>query len=426
MPSEPIPFDGRPTLVLPEHGQGTLEDDQLSAADHARLARFTGQQLVLHPARGGKWTIKTKGVVGVLTLDRVRLVIAPKFAIGGTRLIDWLAYAEGMPTPHDVSRRRWQTGGSGYRHPVAAALGMECEALLSRGLRRNYGPQAVVEPVLRGRLDVRAQITRGFGTVEHLHQDTFDRSELIAENFVCRGALDAAITAFRSTDRDLVRRLARVADRFPRVPGSVDLPKLAATMTYNRVNTHYQPAHMWARLMLNDGGVTDLLTDAGARGETMLVRMSTLWEKAVLRLVREAVGSGGRAAKPSADLPIRVEGDLRVRDPFPPDVLVTLSETGAHLPVDAKYKDYNTQLVKSGDVHQLLTYIAAYSPAAAQTAFIVYPSLDGPQRRTLRIDTAGRTFATIEVIGIDTRQVPQEAIKPLRDAVKHFLELLRL
>ncbi|NUS57775.1 MAG: hypothetical protein HOV66_23400 [Streptomycetaceae bacterium] len=154
----------------------------------------------------------------------------------------------------------------------------------------------------------------------------------------------------------------------------------------------------------------------------MLVRMSTLWEKAVMRLVREAVGARGRAAKPSANAAIRVEGDLRVRVPFPPDVLVTFSENGhGQLPVDAKYKDYSTKLVESEDVHQLLTYISAYSPAAARTAFIVYPGLDGPRRRTLRIEVAGRAFATIEVIGIDTKQEPEAAITPLRDAVEHLL-----
>ncbi|MFJ9833668.1 hypothetical protein ACIRU2_20135 [Streptomyces sp. NPDC101169] len=100
-------------------------------------------------------------------MDRLRLVVEPKFAIPGEQLMTWLAYA--LHTPVPTAARRWSTAPDGYADLVAAALLEECEKLLREGLRRDYVRRQRLEPVLRGRLDVAAQATRRFGQLDQLH-----------------------------------------------------------------------------------------------------------------------------------------------------------------------------------------------------------------------------------------------------------------
>jgi 5-methylcytosine-specific restriction enzyme subunit McrC len=82
--------------------------------------------------------LKADATVGVLLLDRIRLVLEPKFAIPDGQLMRWLAYALGAPVPHPATTRRWATDHYGYADLVAAALLVECQQLLSDGLRRDY------------------------------------------------------------------------------------------------------------------------------------------------------------------------------------------------------------------------------------------------------------------------------------------------
>ncbi|WP_017540411.1 hypothetical protein [Nocardiopsis halophila] len=103
-------------------------------------------------------------------------------------------------------------------------------------------------------------------------------------------------------------------------------------------------------------------------------------------------------------------GDVGPRPPFRPDAVVRLGGGRPwSLPVDAKYKDYGRKSVSSPDVHQLLTYSASYSPAAAPRSVVVYPSPAGPFRRTLHVGDGRSGPGTITVVGADTGAAPSAA-----------------
>ncbi|MFE0349614.1 McrC family protein [Streptomyces griseoluteus] len=410
--------DRRPEVRLGEYESAELGPDQLTAHDLDRLYALQARGcLTLTTARAG-WRLKAEATVGVLTLDRVRLVIRPKFAIPGEQLMAWLAYA--LHTAVPATARRWSTSPDGYADLVAAALLEECEKLLREGLGRDYVRHQSLEPVLRGRLDVAAQATRRFGQLDQLHVRTFDREADIWDNRVLGTALKAALSL--TSDSRLARGLHDVADAFPRSDTPAAALGALERTQYTRLNARYRPAHTWARLLLRGGGVTDLLTDHGTTAGGLLLAMPALWEAVVRRLATEAaVPRGGRPVPSNGGTGITVRGDLGSTSTFRPDLLLRLPATGTDqhtlLPIDAKYKRYDRRGVSAGDIHQLLTYSAGYTPADAPSAVLVHPQPGEFVRRTLRIGSPQRRLGVIHVLGIDTHARPEQASAWIRAAL---------
>jgi 5-methylcytosine-specific restriction enzyme subunit McrC len=400
----------RTPVRLGEYESALLEIGQLTSRDVDHLyALQTRGCLTLTRERTG-WRLKADATVGVLVLDRVRVVITPKFAIPGEQLMSWLAYALGTPVP--ATARQWATGPDGYADLVAAALAEECERLLREGLRRDYVRHRSVEPVLRGRLDVAAQATRRYGQLDQLHVRTFDREADIGDNRVLGSALKTALGMTASPD--LARALHGIAAAFPQAPTPAAALRALDRTHYTRLNARYRPAHTWARLLLRGGGVTDLLTDQGTTADGLLLAMPALWEAVVRRLGTEAVGPhGGHAVPGGSGAGITVRGDVGNASTFRPDLLLSVpGHDTAHrslLPVDAKYKRYDRHGVSAADVHQLLTYSSGYAPTDAPASVIVHPQQSSYSRRTLRVRGPRGLLGNIHVLGVDTRSTPGQA-----------------
>ncbi|MFJ6984298.1 MULTISPECIES: McrC family protein [unclassified Streptomyces] len=408
-----------PTEVvrLTEYGSVPLAADRLTPRDVERLrALQSRRRLRLDPLPSG-WRLTADATVGVLALDRVRLVIAPKFAVPGEQLMHWLAYALDAPAPLTVTERRWATGPDGYADLVAAALLEQCERLMREGLRRDYVRRASVEPVLRGRLDLAAQTSHRYGQLDQLHVRTFDRAADIADNQVLGTALRAARAL--ASHPGLARALHTTAEAFPRATTPDAALRLLDRARYTRLNARYRPAHTWARLLLRGGGVTDLLTDDGTTADGLLLAMPALWEAVVRRLTADAAAPhGGHTVPGGGARAITVRGDLGSTSAFRPDVLLSLPGRApsprALLPVDAKYKRYDRHGVAAADVHQLLTYATGYAPGTDPRAVIVHPCHGGHSRRVLRVDGPRGPLGAVHVLGVDTRTPPAQAAAWLR------------
>ncbi|TDP30809.1 5-methylcytosine-specific restriction enzyme subunit McrC [Nocardia ignorata] len=400
----------RAEVRISEYASVSVADDQLTAADLVRLRALQDRRrFSVEQSRTG-WRLTARATVGVLNLDRIRLVIDPKLTFTGESLIRWLCYALAAPVPHDATAREWSVSRTGFADIVAAALLHECRILARDGLRRDYVRTQQLAPVLRGRFDAVSQATRRYGMLDQLHLDTFDRSPTIWENEVCGHALRAARAMV--SDPVLAQRLSVLAAEFPasgRVSGAVRALNRA---TYTRLNRRYRPAHVWAGLVLRAGGVTDLLTDVGSTAESLLLDLPTLWETAVARILADAAPPGATTATATK---ITVTGDISTRT-FRPDVVVTFRPTTAphYFPVDAKYKRYEGNSVSADDTHQLLTYISGYSPTDTPEAAIIHPATHRHSHRTLRIRGNNRHLGTIHTIGIDVDRSPASSAAWLR------------
>ncbi|MFB7724690.1 McrC family protein [Nocardia sp. NPDC056100] len=402
-------------ICLAEYESVVVRTDQVTDSDLERLrALQASKRFTVTPERTG-WRLTASATVGVLGLDRLRLIITPKIAFDEASLLRWLCYAAHTPVPTDATHR-WISGRHGLTDVIAAALLDECRNLLRDGLRRDYIRRAAVDSVLRGRLDVAAQVSRRYGMVDKLHMQTFDRDIDTWENRVCGTALRTARTL--AIDDHLAHQLGTIATEFPTeiIPG--EAVRLLDRASYTRVNHRYRNAHQWAGLILRAGGVTNLLTDQGHSAGSLLLDMPRLWEAIVHRLLSDAAAPlGGTAVSSTGPLGLIIRGDLSARPPFRPDVLLRL-HTGtpneALFPADAKYKHYATRTVSAADVHQLLTYIVGYSPEHTPVAAIVHPQPGGSTRRTLRVNGNDRRLGNVHVLGIDTRTEPTRAAEWVR------------
>lgn len=398
---------------LGEHEYREVRGEQLTDADLSRLRSLTEQRCLRVSETRYGWRIEALSTVGVLVLDRIRLVIEPKTAVDGSRLVSWLCYALHLPVRHAATPRGWQTDRAGFTDLVISALVAECRALLLGGLRRDYVRRDLVEPVLRGRLDLAAQVSRRYGQLDLLHLRAFERDAAIWENEVCGAALHRA--ARLADRRELARAAADTAALFPQPTTRAAAVRMLARARYTRLNARYRPAHAWARLLLDGGGIDDLLVDAGHTADSLLLRMEALWEAVVRRMAVEvAVGMHGRPVPSSGGSAIKVSGDRSSHSPFRPDVLLCFANTPpTFLAVDAKYKLYDNRSISAGDIHQMLTYAAGYSPEGAGAAVVVHPSPSGAIHRRLRVTAPRGQLAELHVAGIDVRLSPQDAAHAL-------------
>ncbi|WP_280201677.1 McrC family protein [Nocardia cyriacigeorgica] len=398
-----------------EYESVSLSLDQLTDGDLVRLRALHDQRrCVITPDRTG-WTFTARATVGVLALDHVRLVITPKVAFTGDSLLRWFCYATATPVPHDTTLRRWQLDRHGLPDLVAAALLAECQTLLRDGLRRDYVRHDVIEPVLRGRLDIVAQATKRYGMLDQLHSRTFDRAIDIWENQLCGLALRAARTMV--ADPHLARQLAQTAIEFPTTTAASRVLRTLDRTTYTRLNRRYRTAHLWSGLILRGGGVTDLLVDTGSNAETLLLDMPVLWEAIVRRLIHYAAPTGVDIVPSTGTSAITVHGDLSPRPPFRPDVLLqrtNCTQTAELYPIDAKYKTYADRTVSTADIHQLLTYTAGYAPPTAPIAAIVHPHPTASSQRIVSITGNRRHLGTVHIHGVDTTASPARAAAGIR------------
>lgn len=404
-----------------EHGTLSFGPGELGRADEARLAGLAERGTVLKSfalLREGA-RLKAGDVVGAVELDCGRLVIQPKFAVSGPQLVAWLCYVLGRPMIETDLPARPSAGPTGLLcDAIVRALVEECRSLLRVGLRRDYVRQRAVESSVRGRIDVTAQATRRFGLLNGFHLHTVDRVAEVWENELCGAALAAA--AGVAQDPALARDAADLAGCFPRPARPAALADRLPRLGYSRINQHYRPPHVWARVLLQRGGIDDLLIDAGYEAAGVLLAMDRLWERLVRRLTAQAAEPlGGRIVASQESDALRIHSDLGPHT-FRPDCLVRIDDSDAVsgqrmlLPVDAKYKRYEDRAITADDSHQLLTYACGYRSAAGAAVLLVHPSNGASAARVLNVAGPGGVLGTIYVLGLDVSSPPGDGVAPIR------------
>ncbi len=396
---------------ISELGACELPRDAVTEQDHERLKPLANGGLLSLTRSGSGWQIKAESIVGILVLDRIRLIIEPKLLIDGERLMTWLSYAQGVEPTHLSAPRSWQVNSQGLPDLVVAALESECRKLVRGRLRRDYRQRNRTDTVLRGQLDLRQQATRRFGMLDKLHLHTHEHEVAVWENLVCRVALERAAVVAR--DPALVRSVRELAAQFPSDPafGTGSAKEALRRRQYHRMNRWYRPAHTWASLLLNGGGPSDLLVDAGLAADSLLLKTYRLWESVVRRMVTQAVAeSSATVVRPTGSHAVNITESGSSRS-LSVDVLIEWSAPGRTrwLAVDAKYKAYQGNSLSSDDAHQLLTYTSAYS---GDRALVLYPAHGGSYREA-KISGPLGPLARLQLIGVDVNRQPEDCAAAL-------------
>lgn len=398
------------------HVPSTLvTDHDLAATDELSRAGV----LTCRPTPSG-YDVGAGSHVGVITLDRIRLELRPKFALTGEQLVSWLSYAIDVTPYRPRQRRGWDTAHGGLVDLVVGALIDECRQLIRYGLRRDYLREDRVEPVLRGRLDVQAQTARRYGMVDRLHVQTFDRRPDVWENYVCHAALQVGSRLAR--DSTVARLAAETAHAFPAHPrGRSAAEQTLHRATYHRMNHAYRPAHAWAALLFGRAGPADLLRHAHLQARSLLIDMNVMWESIVRRMITEAVGAGGTVVPPRGAHALLVCVEGGANRALQPDVLVRFPADGTTLPIDAKYKHASAKVISRDDLYQVLTYASAYPMPAPPRAMVVHPSEAGWTHNWVSVTGPRGLLGEVLVVGVDIQRHPGNAGEELGRALHTVL-----
>jgi 5-methylcytosine-specific restriction enzyme subunit McrC len=340
---------------LPEWHSCQLPGLELTPSDRAFVQKLGDQQISLIEAREGL-LVETRGFVGVVQLESVRICVQPRLVGGPANLVRLIDYTRRLNLMREVGADAGIDLASDELFDLLVLLlGRSCEGVLDAGVVADYLPQHDDLPVLRGRLDLKAQVLRRWGQVDRLVCDFDERLTDVPEN---RWLLRALRVAWRGVDdpalATTVRRLVSTWEEFCRDDPRAELARPVLT----RINQHYARALDLAYLIVDGIGVHDVLRFGSRQSFAFLLSMPRLFEEFVTCMLNDALAGTGAIIAPQSSF-ASVLWDPEARQPFGyvrPDVTITFLRDGVRIPVDAKYKDYDHKKLGPADVYQAAIY----------------------------------------------------------------------
>jgi 5-methylcytosine-specific restriction enzyme subunit McrC len=426
----------RPVLELGEWQTKELVGATLSPEDHRLVEQLSGEQgrLGVDELRTGV-RVRAYSWVGLVRFATFEVRIEPKLTGDNLNLVEMLALASGL----DALRRNIGTRqlrpepGGDLLDLFALLLAHACERLASGGLLHDYVEYEADLPVLRGRLLADRQVRQRLCQIDRLECRYDDRSSDIAENQILTAALAACSRRVsHPTVRLCTRRMLSLFSAACSTAG-LDLTLARETMTYNRLNQHYEEPHQLAWLVLDALGIYDLLASESTRCFAFLLDMNRLFELFILRFVQHVL----------RHRPYRVHyqhktssiiWDVAHNKPYTkviPDLVIeTLPPSSKRLVMDAKYKTYDEHRLSTADIYQSFLYAYAYSgrEEVKPEALLLYPaSLPRSSPVRLQIRSAHQRFgASIEAVGIHIPQALEEVKRgvpgPVTEALMEVIE----
>lgn len=356
---------------------------------------------------GGTMRVTTHSWIGVVRFSAVEIRVVPKLIGDSLRVLRMIEYAEGVRLIARLPRDRpLPADGTDLFDLIVMLLTEEVKALVRNGLIRDYRPVEDSLDVLRGRLRVREQYLLRYGQL-HRIECAFDEYDGdIPENQLLAAALQASATRVGDLD---VRNAARA---FGGVLGEVcevrsrDADWYARTIRYGRRNARYQPAHELAKLVLKGLALTDHVDKSTLHLTSFMVDMNAIFERFVTKLVVNSLEYSALQARAQHSIRAVIvdEESGQTYSSIRPDILIENPVTKRSVPIDVKYKLYDSaKKVSTADIYQLFVY--AYSVGAQEhsaRAALIYPAttaVSGPALYVKPLATA--TPARIRCVGID-------------------------
>lgn len=357
----------------------------LTALDIAHLRSLLGG---LSDQRGDEVTISR--VVGHIRLPsgntlRIRSPKAPSASI-----LAWAAYADPRLAALRVATGHVPVGGDDgdIASLLARLLVWHTEdAILRHGLLRQYQRSHTNTETLRGRIDF-ARLTRQGANLARVPCEIWERSEgTVLNRFVAAALRVCARDPMLSAASD--PGLSRVRTRMAAITPQVDRALLNGTRALDRSEQPFALVVALARMILSAAG---LLEGDDHRGAGFLVNLETLFERTVVRALRE---NGVDVVAKSSLHYERLDGDSPVPgSAFEMDAYCRGLPDG-DLIVDAKYK----RSISSANLHQMIAYAAI--TGARRAAFVV-PAGMVADRRGYRVATADGGEMEIRVLELRT------------------------
>jgi 5-methylcytosine-specific restriction enzyme subunit McrC len=327
--------------------------------------------------------------IGVVRFSQFELRIMPKLAGDYAGLLGMLEHVAGI----DVFRRLRTPpvdlleGENNLLDLLALLLCEEVERIVRHGLLADYQEREEDLPVVRGRLLADLQVTRRFGRVDRLECRFDEQLTNIPENQILAAALGACRR--RVSKANVQRRVRRLYSLFESECSleGVNLSGIRASLVYHRLNAAYRQSHTLAWMILDALGIEDLYQASHIRCFAFLLDMNALFEAFVSKWLTDVLKNTGlRISVQRRDRSILWDATRNCSyAAVIPDVLVENPGTRLRLPLDAKYKCYDSRRIDNPDMYQAFLYAFAFNDDLLPQAFLVYPA-SGPGGEDIRLE----------------------------------------
>lgn len=381
----------------------------------------------------GRIDVRASSWVGVVRFSAVEIRVLPKLVGGELKVLQMIEYTDGVRLlKHLPATQRLEAVGDDLFELIVRLLVTDVKQLIREGLIREYRPTEDTLTVIRGRLRIRDQFLRRYGSLHQLDCAFDEYDSDIPENQLLGAAL---AVAWRRVRNDKLRADARAM--FGVLSGICEPASLEAEwyrhrIHYNRRNSRYQPAHELAKLILKGLALQDLHS-ADNRGITaFMLNMNTVFERFVTTLVANALS--GTQLHISAQVALKAvvvnESTNRDYSTIRPDMVIEEAASGRRVPVDIKYKLYDAIKLATSDVYQLFTYAYALGGAAEhRRSGMIYAAHNATSGPALRIRAMiDVTSAQIRGAGLDVAAVLDElatgSTEPVYILVRNMIENL--
>ena len=358
------------TATIREWGHLRIGEGSVSEQTARRLCllseRVTRRLRVPQPVltRTAGACLQAGQVVGVLAVPGASVEILPKIDCpdGTVRraLVHMLSLAHRLPVA-DSEMVRLATQGETLLEFLVGVFADRLLTAVRRGLPHRYRERQDDLLLLRGKLDIRRQISRHVGRPDRL-ACIFDE---LSANTPLNRVLKAAVVRLRSITLGSLnaRKLAELSARFENVGESPD--PLREPVAVDRTNVVFHDLYAWSRLLLS--GNWQSTTIGATEGVALLFPMNDLFEMFVGRVMQNALAPRSTRVQHTGRYA------LTARDGYMfalrPDIVVDND-----IVIDTKWKtldpDDGVVGVIQTDVYQMLAYAHAYK---ADRVILLYP-----------------------------------------------------
>lgn len=393
-------------IVLRE--QGPPQEVNLTPAEVFLLRRAMTDRLDIWPTgESGRYLLKARSHVGFVALPSGRfMAIKPKVQIDTLFALLAAVY----DPARSVFREEPQayTSVAGLFEFVVRFFVAHVEDLIARGVLHGYRRISEDLVALRGRLLV-TETLRNHPGLSDRHWCAYSRFTVdVAENRVLRWT-SRCLAGFRYQEPGLGTRLRRVEMALAAVALDPDARQLSEGIDFHRLNEHYRPAMILARLLLDHLSFSG--TAGGSPFVAFLVDMDWLFERYLGIVLKRAAGAWDVEVVEQEHHTLDHAGQFPVR----PDV-VLYRRSQPQLVMDAKYKLDEAH----GDVYQMLAYCHA---VGLSKGILVYPASEAAPSGELAIRGPGE--ALIRYLTLDLGGSPERLevrAKELCKEVEDWLE----
>ena len=423
---------------LTEWTSEIYHDVPLTPEDRAavdKLSASADDRLQIEELRQGL-RVRTRSWIGVVRLPTVEIRVVPKVTgdlLGLVRLIEYVSGLDALTRLRDGATL--EASGDSLLELFALLFVEAGERVLRRGLLSGYVEREDDLPMVRGRILEDRQVLERFGRLDRIICRFDELEHDVVENQLLTAALRVASP--RVTSVGLQRRISRLRGVLEPIcdTDQLDLAGARTTLTYNRLNAHYETAHQLGWLLFDALGIDDLFAPGETRSFSFLLNMNQLFERFVTRVV-EQVLPAARYRVTSQVLFKSVVWNVSSQRPYTniiPDVVVERrGRSESRVAIDAKYKLYDERGFDPGDIYQTFLYAFALGATASggvPTSLLLYPATaEEPRSTRLRIHRlSGGAGAEIVGIGLPIAALLRELTAgpgetPLRDGLASVID----